>query len=93
MTAAESNGGNGDSEPVTAATGNTATTNGAVESHHKKHRTEPLATDPLVTAAHASDVTIHSVQAHAASGQVLVELHVPVVADDDTTPMDRTTAP
>lgn len=79
-------GGNGDSVPVTAA----ATNNGAVEGHHKKHRTEPVATATFTTATAAkSAVTIHSVQAHAKSGQVLVELHVPVVEDaDNSTPMD-----
>jgi arginine-tRNA-protein transferase len=50
-------------------------------SHHKKHRTEPLATTETAT-ARTSNVTIHSMQAHAASGQVLVELNVPVLADD-----------
>jgi arginine-tRNA-protein transferase len=88
------NGGTGDYGQVT--TDNTATNIADVESHHKKHRTEPLATEPLATAATTSAVTIHSVQAHAASGQVLVELHVPVSADDtpmmdtDTTPADDT---
>jgi arginine-tRNA-protein transferase len=87
----------GDSEQgTTTATDNTATNNGAVESHHKKHRiaTEPL---PAATATNTTDtatsagVTIHSVQAHPKSGQVLVELHVPAAADDHSTAMDTDT--
>jgi arginine-tRNA-protein transferase len=86
--------GDGDAEQVTSTTTATATTNGAMESHHKKHRTEPLATATTANAtttstANSSNVTIHSVQAHAKSGQVLVELHVPIVADDF--PMDTDT--
>jgi arginine-tRNA-protein transferase len=80
-----------DGEQVNTATDNTATNNGDVESHHKKHRTEPLAATTDATAnATSNAVTIHSVQSHAASGQLLVELHVPVVADDHTSTMKYT---
>jgi arginine-tRNA-protein transferase len=77
-------------------TKNTTVPNNAVESHPKKHRTEPLA-NPASAAATTSAVsddrtiTIHSVQVHAASGQVLVELHVPVVAPPTITATATTT--